>query len=548
MTGVAAGGTGQPTRRGFLRAAGAVAGAGALAACTRARALPVRAAARRTGTPVSGPASPRAAAAAGASPVAADWQALQRGLSTHKLLRPGQAGYHTARLLFDPRFDYQRPAGVAYCRTPADVALCLSFVRKFALPVAARSGGHSYGGWSGTSGLVVDVTGMNSFQLGPGGGTVTVGTGTHLIDLYHKLAGHGLAVPGGSCPTVGVAGLTLGGGVGVVGRAYGLSCDNLEALQIVTADGSVLDIDASRHSDLFWACRGGGGGNFGVATSLTFRTHQLSSLVLFFLSWPWSQAERVIRGWQSWAPQAPDALWSNVHLSAAPGGATPGIQVGGTYLGSISGLTALLDQLYAGVGSGPVNPFLQETPYLQAMLYDAGCYGLTVDQCHLPWQAPGGQLTRQPSYAKSDFFTVKLPKAGIRALLAGVEALTGVPGASSGGGGVAFDAFGGALNRVAAGATAFVHRDALFLAQYTTEWGAGATASQVASQHRWLRKFYASMRPYASGQCYQNYADPDLANWQQAYYGANYPRLAHVKGLYDPGQVFRFAQGITPGP
>ena len=539
----AGGGAVQAARRGFLRAAGAAAAAGVLAACTQARSGPARAPTRH---PARLP-SPAVTAPATASPAAADWQALQRGLSTRRLLRPGQAGYHVARLLFDPRFDYLRPAGVAYCATPADVALCLSYARRFEVPVVARSGGHSYGGWSGTDGLVVDVTSMHSFQLGLGGQHVTVGAGTHLIDLYHKLAGHSLAVAGGSCPTVGVAGLTLGGGVGVLGRAFGLSSDNVEAMQIVTADSSVLDIDASHHADLFWACRGGGGGNFGVVTSLTFRTHRVSSLVLFYLPWPWWQAERVIAGWQSWAPQAPDALWSNVHLSAAPGGPPPSIQVGGTYLGSTGGLTALLDKLYAAVGSSPVSPSLQETPYLQAMLFDAGCSG-TVDQCHLPWQAPGGQLTRQPSYAKSDFFTARLPGAGIRALLAGVEALTGVAGASTGAGGVALDAFGGALNRVAPDATAFVHRDALFLAQYSTEWGAGATTGQVASQHRWLRTFYASMRPYASGQCYQNYADPDLANWQQAYYGANYPRLAHVKGLYDPGQLLRFAQGITPGP
>lgn len=169
----------------------------------------------------------------------ADWQALRQALSTRRLLQPGQAGYPQARLLFDPRFDGQRPAAVAYCRTPGDVATCLSFVRRFAMPVAARSGGHSYAGWSGTTGLTVDVTEMNSFRLGAGG-TVTVGTGLHLIDFYHRLAEHGLAVPGGSCPTVGIAGLTLGGGVGVLARAFGLACDNLEALQIVTADGSVL--------------------------------------------------------------------------------------------------------------------------------------------------------------------------------------------------------------------------------------------------------------------------------------------------------------------
>jgi FAD/FMN-containing dehydrogenase len=527
------------SRRGFLLAAGTVAGAGALTGCVpgaRATHPPAPTSARAAGSP----------GAPGGGPRGADWDALRRGLSSRELLRPGEAGYPRARLLFDPRFDYQRPAGVAYCHTPDDVALCLSFVRRFGLPVAARSGGHSYGGWSGTSGLVVDVTGMNSCHLGPGGDSVTVGTGLHLIDFYHRLAAHGLAVPGGSCPTVGVAGLTLGGGVGVLGRAYGLACDNLAALQLVTADGSVLDVDAAHDGDLYWACRGGGGGNFGVATSFTFRAHRLSQLVLFFLSWPWPQAARVVDGWQSWAPQAPDALWSNLHLSAAPGGPAPTVQVGGTYLGSPAGLGALLDQLYAKVGSAPPAPYLQQLPFLDAMLVEAGCSGLTVGQCHLPWQAPGGRLSRQPSYAKSDFFTASLSPAAIRILLAGVERLRGVPGASTGSGGIAFDAFGGALNRVPAAATAFVHRDALFLAQYTTEWAAGAAAAAVARQHAWLQGFYASMRRYASGQCYQNYLDPGLANWRQAYYGANYPRLAQVKAAYDPAQVFRFPQGITP--
>jgi hypothetical protein len=114
--------------------------------------------------------------------------------------------------------------------------------------------------------------------------------------------------------------------------------------------------------------------------------------------------------------------------------------------------------------------------------------------------------------------------------------------------GIAFDAFGGALNRVPAAATAFVHRDTLFLAQYTTEWPEGAAVRAVASQRAWLRRFYASMRPYASGQCYQSCVGPDLASWRRAYYGASYARLAHVKGRYDPAQVFRSPQAITPGP
>ena len=486
------------------------------------------------------------AASPQAAPGVRDWEALRAALSTHKLIRPGMRVYPAAKELFDPRFDYRHPAGIAYCASPRDVSACLAFVRKFGLPVAARSGGHSYAGWSSTSGLMVDVTTMNSFQVGRGQ-TVRVGTGLHLIDLYNRLAARGLAVPGGSCPTVGVAGLALGGGVGVLSRAYGLTSDALESVQLVTADGTVRTCSASSNSDLFWACRGGGGGNYGIATAFTFRTHRLSRLVVFFLSWPWSQAARVVAGWQSWAPYQPDDLWSNLHMSAAPHGGTPVIQVGGTYLGSVPACQALLRRLYQRVGSAPSGqPFVAERTYQQAMMLEAGCANLSVSECHLPSQTPNGRLVRVPSYAKSDFFTWKIPPAGIRALVTGIERVRGVRGAEGGVGAIAFDAFGGALNRPSPSSTAFVHRNSLFLAQYSTSWNEGGSAGGVGRQHDWLRSFYGSMRPWASGQCYQNYVDPDLTHWRQAYYGANYPRLARIKKTYDPAQVFRFPQGITP--
>jgi FAD/FMN-containing dehydrogenase len=481
-----------------------------------------------------------------AGPGTGDWMALRAALSTHKLIRPGMRVYPVSKELFDPRFDYKRPAGIAYCASPRDVSTCLAFVRKFGLPVAARSGGHSYAGWSSTTGLMVDVTTMNSFQVGSGQ-TVRVGTGLHLIDLYNRLAARGLAVPGGSCPTVGVAGLALGGGVGVLGRAFGLTSDALESVQIVTADGTVRSCSTSSNSDLFWACRGGGGGNFGIATAFTFRTHRLSRLVVFFLSWPWSQAAKVAAGWQSWAPYQPDALWSNLHMSAAQRGGTPTIQVGGTYLGSVAGCQQLLRVLYSRVGSAPSGtPFVAERTYQQAMMLEAGCANLSVSECHLPSQTPNGKLVRVPSYAKSDFFTRKIPAAGIRALVTGIERMRGVRGAAGGVGAIAFDAFGGALNRPSPSSTAFVHRNSLFLAQYSTSWNQGGSAAGAGRQHDWLRSFYASMRPWASGQCYQNYVDPDLKNWRQAYYGANYARLAQIKKTYDPQQVFQFPQGITP--
>ena len=484
---------------------------------------------------------PAIARAATAGPTGADWTALAHDLAG-PLVRPGEAAYGTARLLFDPRFDGQRPAGIAYVKYNHDVATCLAFARKYKIPVAARCGGHSYAGWSGTSGLIIDVSDMKGVTVS--GSSATVGAGTRLVDFYNGLAAHGRAVPGGSCPTVGISGLTLGGGIGVTARAYGLTSDNLESLVVVAANGQFYRAGPKDYSDLYWACRGGGGGNFGVVTSFTFRTFPAPKPVVFFLSWPWSQAARVIAAWQSWAPHAPDAMWSNLHLAAAPGGRTPTIQVGGCYLGSIGGAANLLDQLYAKVGSHPSGYFLNQFSFIDAMLLEAGCSSIGEKACHLPWYTPGGRLSRQPQFAKSDFFTKPLSGAGISTLLHGVEALQKVSGANGGVGGVAFDALGGAVNRIAPAATAFVHRNALFGAQYTTDWTNGAAAAGVDRQHTWLRNFWSSMRPYASGQAYQNYIDPDLTNWRQAYYGANYTRLAAVKKKYDPARLFTFPQAI----
>jgi FAD/FMN-containing dehydrogenase len=525
-----------PGRRAVLRLAAAAGGASLLSACSQTRSAPAAGGATTTASSASS-----GGAAASGPPTSADWAALARDLSG-PLIRPGESGYATAKELFDPRFDSLHPAGIAYCGNPHDVATGLAFVRTYGLPVAARCGGHSYAGWSSTSGLMVDMTRMAGVSVS--GGTATVGAGTRLIDFYNELAAHGRAVPGGSCPTVGISGLTLGGGIGVVARAYGLTCDNLQSLQIVTADGQVRTASASTNSDLFWACRGGGGGNFGVVTSFTFTTHPAGEIVLFFLSWPWSQAARVIAGWQSWAPHAPDQLWSNVHLAAARGGSVPSIQVGGTYLGTVSEAAAQLEKLYAAVGSSPSSPFLESTTWLHAMLVEAGCASLTVAECHLPTQNPQGQLARASEYAKSDFFTKPLSSQGIGVLLTGVENFQQVSGAPGSSGGIAFDALGGAVNRVAPGATAFVHRDALFGAQYTTTWPVGSASAAVASQQAWQQSFWQSMRPYASGQAYQNYVDPSLADWRQAYYGANYTRLTQVKAAYDPHRLFNFPQAV----
>lgn len=532
-------------RRGFVRAASGLAAGGvvgdAVAACGSGTGHAQSSAAPSTGVGSSVSASASAAASPRASASAADWSALGRGLAG-QLVRPGDSDYATARLLFDPRFDGSRPAGIAFCANPADVAECLAFVRRFAVSVTPRSGGHSYAGYSSGQGLVIDVTRMNTVTQ-VGSGTARIGAGTRLVDLYAGLDAHGVTVPGGSCPTVGVAGLTLGGGIGVVTRAYGILSDNLRSVQMVTPDGTVRECDADQNADLFWACRGGGGGNFGVATAFTFTTHPTRQMVLFFLSWPWSQASKVIAAWQSWAPDAPDELWSNLHALSSPDGAgdTPTIQVGGTYLGSLSDAQEQISRLVDQIGTSPQgSPFVSS--HAHAMMIEAGCAQLSTAQCHLPWQNPAGTLQRESEFAKSHIFTRVLSPSAISAIIAAVEQRQRLGG--GGQGGVAFDALGGAVNRVAPDATAFVHRDGLFVGQFTTTWSGSATSSQTSAQQNWLRGFHQAMTPYASGQAYQNYLDPELANWQQAYYGANYARLVQVREKYDPDHIFNLPQGI----
>ncbi len=477
-------------------------------------------------------------------PSGTDWSELSRTLRG-MLVQPNSQEYPTARQLFNPRFDNVFPAAIAYCASPADVGTCLAFARRFRLPFAPRSGGHSYAGYSTTTGLVLDVTPMSSVVVNAGTQTATVGAGARLIDVYAALAQHGLALPAGTCPTVGIAGLALGGGVGVLSRKWGLTCDNLLAAQVVVADGRVLTCDAHHDPDLFWALRGGGGGNFGVVTSLSFRVHQLATLSLFTLTWPWSVAATVVDAWQHWAPQAPDEVWSGCLLQATSDKQSdPVVQVYGVSIGDVAPLDSLLQQLTGQVGVAPLNRSLWEASLLETMLDEANCSDKTVGECHLPSQNLHGQVPRSTFRAKSDYFTSFLPRQGLDLLVKAISRCQTSP--TLGEGSVGLDAFGGAINRVAADATAFVHRDTLFSAQYAATWNANAPASIVETNHSWLTEMWQELHPYASESAYQNYIDPDLIHWQHAYYGSNLLRLQHVKAAYDPSDLFHFEQSISP--
>jgi hypothetical protein len=513
---------------------------GLLAACQDGASASASATAMPSPAPTRQPSPTRIPA-----PTGNDWSALAASLKG-PLIRPGSSHYAVARRLFDPRFDTVTPAAIAYGISPADVQACLAFARRFNLPLVPRCGGHSYAGYSTTTGIVLDVTRMSTVTVNASAGTATIGAGTRLIDVYSALAQQGMVLPAGSCPTVGISGLTLGGGVGVIGRKYGLTCDSLLSAQVVLADGRVLTCNASSNADLFWALRGGGGGNFGVVTSFTFRVYPVGALSLFTLRWPWSSAATVVDAWQHWAPQAPDEIWSNCLLQAtADKSSDPLIQVNGVYVGDVAPLNTLLAQLTNQIGVAPLSQYVWSDSVLNTMLYEAGCYQKTVGQCHLPTQDPNGQVQRVTAGAKSDYFAKILPLQGVNNL---VSAVTSRHNSSIlADGGIGLDASGGAINRVAANATAFAHRNDLFSAQYSASWAAGDASAIVAANATWLSNTWKAMRPYASGGAYQNYIDPKLAGWQQAYYGANLARLQHIKGVYDATNFFHFAQSIPLG-
>lgn len=460
--------------------------------------------------------------------------ALQRLVKGPVIVRTSPS-YARLRLVDQERFDDIYPLGIVQPVSAGDVSRILAWSKSTKVPFAIRSGGHSYAGYSTSAGVVVDLTRLSSIVFDRNLGLASIGAGARLIDIEATLARSGVAIPSGSCPTVGIGGLALGGGVGFASRAFGTTSDNIVSLGIVTADGKFRLCSATENPGLFWACRGGGGGNFGVVTHFDFQTHPVGDLSVFIATSPWSQAAEVIRAWQSLAPAGPDEFFAVCYLRTGETG--PSIECFGQYLGAQAQLMTLLAPLAAVAGTKVT---ASTTSYLDAQLAWAGCSGKTIGACHLVGETPTGTLPRANFYAKSDYVNAPLTTAALTTV---TQWLAKAQTRGFGFGSLELDAYGGAINRLPPDATAFVHRDALFSAQYLAHWSQPSDAPGAAE---WISGFYGAMRPFVSGYAYQNYMDPQLATWKHAYYATNYPRLQEIKQQFDPDRVFRFPQAIPP--
>ncbi|MGC0316478.1 FAD-binding oxidoreductase [Kitasatospora acidiphila] len=486
-----------------------------------------------------------------------DWERLAGALSpASTLYRPCGSVYPSLALPFNHRYDAVQPAGIVACATTGDVREAIRWARSVGLPAVPRSGlGHNYAGYSTTTGLLLNMARMRSITATPrpgsarsrvygpmrvvhDAGTVTVGAGVTNGDLHPLLEDRGTFVPTGRCPSVGVAGLVLGGGIGFSDKMFGLTCDRLSATTVVLADGQTVEAREDSYPDLFWACRGGAGNNFGVHTSFTFRYEQFEGTVgIYRFRWSLDSVLPVITAAQQIAQDTVGDKRFHLRLGIGTRGQTrPQIQQNanvnaiGQYYGTVEELGAILAPL---LDIGTAEERARNRASIRAV-------------------TPGEASVLLSATTPVDRFAAKSAILDSRTLLtdqqvsAAAERLLDWPGSGNeDGAGFAMFALGGEINRVSPDATAFVHRNGLFVFAAETSWADYDPFGVADANLRWLEEFYDDIfRGRPPQHSYQNFPDPTLKDWQRAYYGTNYDRLVRVKRTYDPTGFFGYPQAI----
>jgi FAD/FMN-containing dehydrogenase len=454
-----------------------------------------------------------------ASGIAIDAKRLEPFLTTFRgtVIRHGDSEYDSARRIWNASID-KYPGLIARCTGLADVIAAIRFAREQGLLVAIRGGGHNVGGRAlCDGGLVIDLSRMKGIHVDPKTRRVRVQPGVLLGELDRETHVFGLTVPVGVVSKTGVAGLTLGGGVGWLARKYGLACDNVISFELVTAEGEVLQVSADENPDLFWALRGGGG-NFGVVTSFEYRLHPVKMVLGGLVVHARDSARDLLRFYRTFTQSAPDELAAYAALLHTPDG-MPAAAIAACYSGDLAEGERLIAPLRSF--GKPLMDAIQPMPFpVMQTVFDAA--------------VPEGHQ----NYWKSAFLR-ELSDEAIDAIVGHANQATSPLTA------VLVEQYGGAASRVGVQETAFAQRPMQYDLGILTQW---TDPAESARHIKWTRDFWDAMSVYGSGTYLLNFLGEESDATIRAAFGPNYDRLVEVKTKYDPTNFFRVNQNVQPGP
>jgi FAD/FMN-containing dehydrogenase len=441
-----------------------------------------------------------------------------------EVVLPGDAAYDEARSVWNGMID-RRPALIARCAGTSDVIAALGFARSEGLVVAVRGGGHNVAGNATCDGgLVIDLSPMKAARVDPDRRTVRAQGGLTWAELDRETQAFGLATTGGLVTSTGIAGFTLGGGIGWLMRKHGLACDNLIGADVVTADGQTVHASESENAELLWGLRGGGG-NFGVVAEFEFRLHPVSQIMGGLMAWPAAAAPDVLRAWRDWVPGTPDELCTMGAFIYAPPEPFVPPEVQGTPIFAI----AVFHLDPEGSAEADIRPLRELSPAVDVV----GPMPYAAIQGMFDGGAPRGSR----NYWRSEYLA-GLDDGSIEALVAQAGRLPAPLGQMH------VHQLGGAMSRVPAGATAFGNRDAGFLVNLIGLW---LDPAEDAANTAWVRETSAALAPYGTGAHYVNFmADEGAEGVRSAYEAETFARLQGLKATYDPTNLFRLNQNIPP--
>lgn len=450
------------------------------------------------------------------------WKELERRLAG-RLLRPDDQGFadmaRPANLIYADRL----PVAIVRCTRAEDVAAAITWCREENIPFVTRGGGHNYAGYSTTTGLMIDTGGMKGISYDAGTGRLFAQAGVRNGDVHAALSILGRSIVHGRCATVGLAGFLLGGGIGFDVRGHGVGSDLLQSTRMVDAAGQLRQLSDRENEDLFWACRGGAGGNFGIHTQFELATFPVDRCTVFDLTWT-ERAEQVAQILIPALEKAPDGLGVKVSIVASPGNEEGPAQLKllGQWIGERDTLMDILGP--ALQVSAPTKANIATLPYWdgQTMLTEFTQY----------------ESFRERSRFVAASFSGKALEIAFRL----VRTFPGIHGSGT----LKLFQCGGEMNKVPANRTAFIHRNSLWLMAASAYWEEKETAPIVARTQDWLDELYETLLPFCGEGAYQNFPDPRLVDSSRHYYGANLERLRRIKGRIDPDELFRYPQSIRP--